>query len=122
MRRRRNGMRVPGFAATVAAATAGLTLAAAMPAALAAPEGTEDSAPPPLSEELRRAEEMARQGVERLLGSLDLLARAIPQYEMPHLNENGDIVIRRKRPPDAPPPLPDRPNRREPPFTDGGKT
>ena len=95
------------------------------PAAFAAPEEPPGTATrPPLTEELRRAEEMALRGVERLIGSLDQLVRAIPQYEMPRIDEHGDIVIRRKRPPDQPDaaPLPAPPNRREPPFNDGGNT
>jgi hypothetical protein len=111
-------MRVLGLAATAAT---GLALAT-MPAALAAPEGMDGNRPPPLAEEFRRAEEMARQGVQQLLSSLDLLVRAIPQYGMPRMNGNGDIVIPRKRPPDGPPPVSDRPNRRAPPFNDGGNT
>ncbi len=44
-----------------------------------------------------RAEEFARQGVERLMQALDLLMESIPQYEMPFVDENGDIIIRRRR-------------------------
>jgi len=53
-----------------------------------------------------RAEEFARQGVERLMQALDLLIESIPQYEMPFVDENGDIIIRRRRDvgPDEPDP------------------
>ena len=44
-----------------------------------------------------RAEEFARQGMERLMQALDLLIQSIPQYELPVINENGDIIIRRRR-------------------------
>lgn len=38
------------------------------------------------------------------LGAIDLIVRAIPQYEAPEVLENGDILIRRKRPEPEPPP------------------
>ena len=41
--------------------------------------------------------ELAREGVARLLQALEVFIEMIPQYEMPELNENGDIIIRRKR-------------------------
>ena len=44
-----------------------------------------------------RAEEFARQGIERLMQALDLLMESIPQYELPFVDENGDIIIRRRR-------------------------
>lgn len=46
-----------------------------------------------------RAEEMARDAIEQMMRALELMIDAIPQYEMPELNENGDIIIRRKRKP-----------------------
>lgn len=42
--------------------------------------------------------EMAREGVEKLMRALSLLVESIPQYEMPEVLENGDIIIRRKNP------------------------
>ncbi len=41
--------------------------------------------------------ELAREGVERLMRALEALIDSIPQYEMPEINEHGDIIIRRKR-------------------------
>ncbi len=41
--------------------------------------------------------ELARDGIERLLRALEAFIDMIPQYEMPEINENGDIIIRRKR-------------------------
>ncbi len=41
--------------------------------------------------------ELAREGIERLMQSLEAFIDMIPQYEMPEINENGDIIIRRKR-------------------------
>ena len=44
-----------------------------------------------------RAEEMAREGMERILRALEMFMESIPQYELPEVNEHGDIIIRRKR-------------------------
>ncbi len=44
-----------------------------------------------------KAEEMAREAIEQLLRALELMIQSIPQYEMPEIEENGDIIIRRKR-------------------------
>jgi hypothetical protein len=33
----------------------------------------------------------------RLMRALEAFIDMIPQYEMPEINENGDIIIRRKR-------------------------
>ena len=51
-------------------------------------------------DERGRAEEMARGAIEQLLRALEMMIQSIPQYEMPEINEDGDIIIRRKR--DAP--------------------
>lgn len=42
--------------------------------------------------------EMAREGLEQMLRALRLLVQSIPQYELPEVLENGDIIIRRKHP------------------------
>jgi hypothetical protein len=49
-------------------------------------------------------ESEAMAGIERLLRALELFMESIPQFEAPTMNEDGDIIIRRKRPPedDAP--------------------
>ena len=52
--------------------------------------------------------ELAREGIERLMRALDGFVRMIPQYDLPELTEDGDIIIRR-RDPDEPP----KPKRRE---------
>ncbi len=41
--------------------------------------------------------ELAREGIERMMRALELFIDMIPQYEMPELDDNGDIIIRRKR-------------------------
>ncbi len=48
-------------------------------------------------DERGRAEDMARQAIEQLMRALELMIDSIPQYEMPEIEENGDIIIRRKR-------------------------
>jgi hypothetical protein len=48
-------------------------------------------------DELSRAEDMAREAIEQLMRALELMLDSIPQYEMPEIEENGDIIIRRKR-------------------------
>ena len=37
-------------------------------------------------------------GVEQMMDSVDILLRAVPQYDLPTVNENGDIIIRRRPP------------------------
>ena len=69
------------------------------------------------AEDRDRAEQMAREAMERLMQALDLLIESIPQYEMPVINENGDIIIRRKRHPD-----PNEPKAPEQPDLDSTKT
>lgn len=53
----------------------------------------------------KQPEEMAREGVELLLRALRGFLEAVPQYGLPRVEENGDIVIprlRRDEQPDAP--------------------
>ena len=69
------------------------------------------------AEDRERAEQMAREAMQRLMQALDMLIESIPQYEMPVINENGDIIIRRKRPPG-----PDAPKAPEQPDLDSTKT
>ncbi len=49
------------------------------------------------SSDRERAEEMAKEAIEQLLRALELMIESIPQYELPEVNEDGDIIIRRKR-------------------------
>ena len=46
------------------------------------------------TDELERA---AREAAGRIIGALELLVKAVPQYKAPEIMPNGDIVIRRKR-------------------------
>lgn len=81
----------------------GAAAVALMVTGLAAAPGAGAAAEPSQRE---RAEEFARQGVERLMQALDLLIESIPQYEMPFVDENGDIIIRRRRDTEPEPPTP----------------
>ncbi len=47
--------------------------------------------------ERERAEEMAKEAIGQLMRALELMIESIPQYELPEINEDGDIIIRRKR-------------------------
>ncbi|HIC82124.1 MAG TPA: hypothetical protein EYP07_14360 [Kiloniellaceae bacterium] len=42
--------------------------------------------------------ELAREGLEQMMRALRLLVDSIPQYELPEVLDNGDIIIRRKDP------------------------
>ncbi|MCH8238049.1 MAG: hypothetical protein IIC06_07735 [Proteobacteria bacterium] len=56
----------------------------------------------PQSDKPRELLEEATRGILR---AFELMLKSIPQYEAPEVLENGDIIIRRKRPkPDAPAP------------------
>lgn len=53
---------------------------------------------------------LANDGIQSLLKAMEMMLLAIPQYEAPTVNENGDIIIRRKNPPpkaDQPAPQPE---------------
>jgi hypothetical protein len=41
---------------------------------------------------------LASDGIQSLLQAMELMLLAIPQFEAPFVNENGDIIIRRKNP------------------------
>ena len=56
----------------------------------------------PPSDKPRELLEDATRGILR---AFELMLKSIPQYEAPEVLENGDIIIRRKRPkPDTPAP------------------
>jgi hypothetical protein len=50
-------------------------------------------------------DELAIEGVNRLMQALQLLIEQLPQFEAPVIDENGDIIIRRRHD-DAP--IPER--------------
>jgi hypothetical protein len=60
----------------------------------------------------KRAEELARKGVDQLMQSLELFRESLPVYGAPYIDGNGNIVIPRRGPPPSgvpvPEPQPDR--------------
>jgi hypothetical protein len=70
------------FAVALGAALAGI--------AMASPARAE-------AETEKTPSEMALEGLSRLMDALNLFIDSIPQYEPPYIDENGDIIIRRKR-------------------------
>ena len=50
------------------------------------------------ADEKRSPEVMIEEGTKMIFDALDLVLKAIPQYEAPEILENGDIIIRRKNP------------------------
>jgi hypothetical protein len=54
---------------------------------------------------------LASAALEELIRALGLALQSLPQYQMPTVNERGDIIIRRSNPPlrpaDRPPSNPD---------------
>lgn len=80
---------------------AGLAVALAASSAAAAEDRDKAESPRQLLDEAG----------EKFLRAIELLLMAIPQYEAPEILDNGDIIIRRKRPdaprkPEPPPPPP----------------
>ena len=65
------------------AVTAGLALVGPLPAA----------AEEPIE---KNPAEIAREGMETLLRALDALIDSIPQYGMPEITDDGDIIIPRR--------------------------
>lgn len=73
-------------------------LAALLAAALLAPGGPALGQSGGGRDPQSQAEALAREAVEKMMKALDLLLQSVPQYEAPEINEQGDIVIRRKHP------------------------
>ena len=47
------------------------------------------------AQDKKSPEVMIEEGVRMVLGALELMLKAIPQYEAPEVLQNGDIIIRR---------------------------
>jgi hypothetical protein len=75
--------------------------AAVLLAALAGPASAQDATPPAPSAE--EAQKMAVEGLKQLMQALDLFVKSVPRYSSPEVLPNGDIIIRRLHPEDAPP-------------------
>ncbi len=52
------------------------------------------------SDTQQRAEELARESLDMLMRALDAMIDAVPQYALPEITEDGDIIIRRIHPGD----------------------
>ena len=50
------------------------------------------------ADEKKSPQVMIEEGAKMIFEALDLVLKAIPQYEAPEILENGDILIRRKNP------------------------
>lgn len=96
----------PVFAATVLAGA----LVLLQPAAVMAEDEKETS-----------PEELTAEAMDRLLKALELFLGSLPQYEAPYVNENGDIIIKRKHPQDGED-LPTPEEKPAPPETDSTTT
>ena len=66
-------------------------LAAAI--AVAAPAAADERHP-----DRERLEDMARDGVDRVMQMLEDLMDRLPEFRMPEITPEGDIIIRRPRP------------------------
>ena len=49
-----------------------------------------------VARDMREAGELIRQGLEKMLGSIDTALQTMPQYELPTIDADGNIIIRRK--------------------------
>ena len=67
-----------------------------MGAGLANPAAAQPAPAPAPPQETPEA--LLRAGIENMLRALGLALQNLPQYEMPQMNEYGDIVIRRVKP------------------------
>jgi hypothetical protein len=54
---------------------------------------------PSASDDMQEQTEKAiTEGIQTILRALETMFKSIPKYEMPEVLENGDIIIRRKKP------------------------
>ncbi len=54
--------------------------------------------PKPAPDVREQAEQAIKEGAEKIMRALKLILHAVPQYEMPEVLDNGDIIIRRQHP------------------------
>ena len=69
-------------------------------AILVAAGPTQAQKPTPKDNIPEQAEKALIEGIQTILRALETMFKSIPQYEMPEVLENGDIIIRRKKPDD----------------------
>ncbi|HYB10487.1 MAG TPA: hypothetical protein VEJ16_12520 [Alphaproteobacteria bacterium] len=82
-----------------AAALSKIAWATIVALALFAPWSAASAQSPQGNDPQKGVEDLTREGIDNLMKALQLLLSTIPQYEAPTIDENGDIIIRRKRPP-----------------------
>ena len=61
---------------------------------------TQAQKPTPKNNLQKQAETAIMEGVQTILRALETMFESVPQFEMPEVLENGDIIIRRKKPKD----------------------
>ena len=92
---------------------AGLALAGLAGASVTvAPAQAQNRQPPTMEQQADEAARAAREALERAMNILNGIISSIPQYEPPEVMPNGDIIIRRRPPPQREPrpqPPPSRP-------------
>ncbi len=74
---------------------------------------------------LDAAEDRMDRALEEVMSALEFVLRAIPQYEMPEVMPNGDIIIRRvppEEPPESSPESPPDKPAKQAPEKDGVRT
>jgi len=71
-------------------------LAVSLALAVASPALAQTQAPTPPQDD--RPGALAREAIDKLMRALSLAIENLPQYAMPELNDNGDIIIRRLNP------------------------
>jgi len=91
----------------------GLALAGLTLSAIANPARAEEAPMPPWPPSQPSpggdAGALASAAIEQLIRALGAALQNLPQYEMPALNERGDVIIRRKNP-KPPEPFPNGPD------------
>jgi hypothetical protein len=94
-----------------------LTAAIALIAVASGPAlGGESSPAQDSQEKERRAEELAIQATQRFMQAIELMIQALPQYGMPRMDEQGNIIIPRL--PNARPPRTQPKAKPQPPSED----
>lgn len=72
-----------------------LAIALAVALAAAAPAAAQTSPEDEMMEKRSRAGELAREATEMLMRAIELMIQSIPQYGMPEIDEDGNIIIPR---------------------------
>ena len=84
---------------TVISRLGAMALALALTQSLAGARAETRAEAPPSASPRDQAEQVLKEGVEKIMRGLDLLMQTVPQFAAPRVTENGDIIIRRTTPP-----------------------